>query len=99
MRFNPPQNIPTRPTTDFAKEGLFNVLNNSFNFENIKVLDLFGGHQSERRLAHRFGTQHLLVDGEDLSFDLDLDGRIAGEKEIRRLFSTINLNSGLVFIT
>ena len=43
IRFEPPKNIPTRPTTDFAKEGLFNILNNNFNFENIRVLDLFGG--------------------------------------------------------
>ena len=43
IRFEPPKNIPTRPTTDFAKEGLFNVLNNYFDFENIKMLDLFGG--------------------------------------------------------
>ena len=42
-QFHPPSGIPTRPTTDFAKEGLFNVLNNAFNFDNIKVLDLFGG--------------------------------------------------------
>jgi 16S rRNA (guanine(966)-N(2))-methyltransferase RsmD len=43
IRFEPPKNIPTRPTTDFAKEGLFNILQNSFNFENVKALDLFGG--------------------------------------------------------
>lgn len=43
-RFTPPaKNWPTRPTTDFAKEGLFNILNNYFDFEAIKVLDLFGG--------------------------------------------------------
>ena len=43
-RFNPPaKNWPTRPTTDFAKEGLFNILNNHFDFAEIKVLDLFGG--------------------------------------------------------
>lgn len=42
-QFHPPQNIPTRPTTDFAKEGLFNFLNNHFNFDNIRFLDLFGG--------------------------------------------------------
>lgn len=42
-QFNPPQNIPTRPTTDFAKEGLFNMLNNNFDFEAVKFLDLFGG--------------------------------------------------------
>lgn len=43
-RFTPPaKNWPTRPTTDYAKEGLFNVLNNSLDFETLKVLDLFGG--------------------------------------------------------
>ncbi len=43
-KFYPPaKNWPTRPTTDFAKEGLFNILNNYFDFEDLKVLDLFGG--------------------------------------------------------
>jgi 16S rRNA (guanine966-N2)-methyltransferase len=43
-RFNPPaDNWPTRPTTDYAKEGLFNIISNHFEFEDIKVLDLFGG--------------------------------------------------------
>src|SRR6056297_1025516 len=43
-RFTPPaKNWPTRPTTDVAKEGLFNILANSFDFSELKVLDLFGG--------------------------------------------------------
>ncbi len=43
-RFNPPaDNWPTRPTTDMAKEALFNILNNVLDFESVKVLDLFGG--------------------------------------------------------
>lgn len=43
-RFNPPADKwPTRPTTDFAKEGLFNILQNFLDFEEIKVLELFGG--------------------------------------------------------
>ncbi len=43
-KFYPPaKNWPTRPTTDFAKEGLFNIINNNFDFESLKVLDLFGG--------------------------------------------------------
>jgi 16S rRNA (guanine966-N2)-methyltransferase len=43
-RFTPPaKNWPTRPTTDFAKEGLFNILQNHFDFETLKMLDLFGG--------------------------------------------------------
>ena len=42
-RINPPQNLPVRPTTDFAKEGLFNILNNHIDFEGLKALDLFCG--------------------------------------------------------
>lgn len=43
-RIQPPTNMPhTRPTTDIAKEGLFNILQNRINFEGIKTLDLFGG--------------------------------------------------------
>lgn len=43
-RFNPPaKNWPTRPTTDFAKEGLFNILQNQLDFSAIRALDLFGG--------------------------------------------------------
>jgi 16S rRNA (guanine966-N2)-methyltransferase len=39
----PPQGLPVRPTTDMAKESLFNILNNHVDFEEIKVLDLFAG--------------------------------------------------------
>lgn len=38
-----PSNLPVRPTTDFAKEALFNVLNNHYDFDEISVLDLFSG--------------------------------------------------------
>jgi len=40
---NPPKNFRARPTTDFAKEALFNILVNHFDFEDIEVLDLFSG--------------------------------------------------------
>jgi 16S rRNA (guanine(966)-N(2))-methyltransferase RsmD len=42
-RIHPPANIPARPTTDFAKVALFNILNNHFDFEDIRYLDLFSG--------------------------------------------------------
>jgi 16S rRNA (guanine(966)-N(2))-methyltransferase RsmD len=43
-RINPPHNMPyTRPTTDIAKEGLFNILQNRVQLEGAKTLDLFGG--------------------------------------------------------
>lgn len=42
-RIYPPTSIIARPTTDFAKEGLFNLLNNKIDFEDINALDLFAG--------------------------------------------------------
>jgi len=42
-RIFPPKGLPVRPTTDMSKEALFNVLNNHFNFEGLKILDLFAG--------------------------------------------------------
>lgn len=42
-RFDPPKTFNARPTTDFAKENLFNVLNNLIEFEGIRALDIFSG--------------------------------------------------------
>lgn len=42
-RLNPPPNLPVRPTTDMARESLFNILNNYIDFADCTVLDLFAG--------------------------------------------------------
>lgn len=42
-RINAPKKLPVRPTTDMAKEGLFNIINNLYYFNEISVLDLFSG--------------------------------------------------------
>lgn len=42
-RLNPPANLPVRPTTDMARESLFNILNNYVDFEECSVMDLFAG--------------------------------------------------------
>lgn len=39
----PPVGYKARPTTDFAREALFNILDNEYEFDDLKVLDLFGG--------------------------------------------------------
>lgn len=39
----PPKGYKARPTTDFAKEGLFNILDNEYEFQDLVILDLFGG--------------------------------------------------------
>lgn len=50
----PPKNLRARPTTDFAKENLFNVLGNLVDFEGIDVLDLFSGTGS---IAYEFASR------------------------------------------
>ena len=42
-RLNPPSNLPVRPTTDMARESLFNILNNYVDYEECSVMDLFSG--------------------------------------------------------
>lgn len=42
-RLQAPSNLPARPTTDFAKEGLFNILRNRIDLTQLRVLDLFAG--------------------------------------------------------
>ncbi len=42
-RLTAPKKLPVRPTTDMAKEGLFNILNNTYSFSKISVIDLFSG--------------------------------------------------------
>ena len=50
----PPKNLRARPTTDFAKENLFNVLNNRMDFDGIDVLDLFAGTGS---ISYEFASR------------------------------------------
>ncbi|MEO7266208.1 MAG: RsmD family RNA methyltransferase [Ferruginibacter sp.] len=63
-RISPPANMPyTRPTTDIAKEGLFNVLQNNLDFEELKTLDLFGGTGSiSFELASRGATDLTIIE-------------------------------------
>lgn len=42
-RLSAPKKLPVRPTTDMAKEALFNILNNLYYFDSISVIDLFSG--------------------------------------------------------
>ncbi len=49
-----PKNFTARPTTDFAKENIFNVLNNYYDFEGLTALDLFAGTGS---LSYEFASR------------------------------------------
>jgi 16S rRNA (guanine966-N2)-methyltransferase len=67
-RVNPPAKMPyTRPTTDIAREGLFNILENNLELSDLKTLDLFGGTGSiSYELASR-GVRDLTVVEKDPS--------------------------------
>ncbi len=49
-----PKKLPVRPTTDMAKEGLFNILNNHYHFSALRVLDLFSGTGN---IAYEFASR------------------------------------------
>jgi 16S rRNA (guanine966-N2)-methyltransferase len=70
-KFNPPNNMPyTRPTTDIAKEGLFNVLQHNLDFEGLKTLDLFGGTGSiSYELASRGVTDLTIVEKDNAMYE------------------------------
>ncbi|HWR32440.1 MAG TPA: RsmD family RNA methyltransferase [Chitinophagaceae bacterium] len=70
-KFNPPAKMPyTRPTTDVAKEGLFNILQNNLDFEELKTLDLFGGTGSiSYELASRGATDLTIVEQDSSMYE------------------------------
>jgi 16S rRNA (guanine(966)-N(2))-methyltransferase RsmD len=61
-KINPPVKMPfTRPTTDIAKEGLFNILQNRIDFEGISSLDLFGGTGAITYELQSRGAEHSVI--------------------------------------
>lgn len=60
-RFNAPKNLPTRPTTDMAKEALFNILNNQYYLNEVHVIDLFAGIGSISIEFASRGTENIIA--------------------------------------
>lgn len=82
-RIEPSSDFRARPTTDFAREGLFNILNNRVDFEAVKVLDLFSGTGS---ISYEFASR-----GAESVILVEKDQRhIAG---IRRILKELNLTN------
>lgn len=81
-RINPPAHMPhTRPTTDIAKEGLFNIISNNLEIEDLKTLDLFGGTGSiSYELASR-GAQDLTIVERDIKM-YEFIKKTAGELKL-----------------
>ena len=69
-RIAPPNNMPyTRPTTDIAREGLFNILQNNLDIESLKTLDLFGGTGCiSYELASRGSTDLTIVEKDNAMY-------------------------------
>lgn len=75
----PPMGYSARPTTDFAREGLFNVLNNEYEFEDLKVLDLFAGTGA---ISYEFASRGA---SRVYSVDMNRDNSIFIRREAARL--------------
>jgi len=82
-RINAPKQLPVRPTTDMAKEALFNILNNSYYFEELSVLDLFAGTGN---IGYEFASR-----GAEEVVSVDLDHRCV--KFINRISKELHFSS------
>lgn len=80
-KINPPSKMPyTRPTTDVAKEGLFNIIENNISIEGLKTLDIFGGTGSiSYELASR-GAADLTIIEKDPKMHAFIQKSITGLK-------------------
>jgi len=82
-RFSPPKGLPVRPTTDFAKEGLFNMLHNRIDIEGTSVLDLCAGTGN---MTFEFASR-------GASSVLAIDQHVGCIKFIKKAASELQLNS------
>ena len=106
-RFQPPANIPARPTTDLAREALFNILGNLLDLEGIQALDLFGGTggvsyelvsrgAEQVTVVEQDGTSILFIKKTTAAFGIQAGVRIVKGDVFRFLKSNTELY-GLVF--
>ncbi len=100
-----PKNLPIRPTTDRAKESLFNILNNHFHFPEVSVLDLYTGSGSiSYEFASRGSKSIHAVDQnypvirfvKKITKDFDFP-IIAIKKEALKFLSTTNNSYDIIF--
>lgn len=105
-RIDPPSNITARPTTDFAKEALFNVLTNRVDFEELTVLDLFAGTGSiSLEFASRGSTSITAVEMSKtqanfirkISNDLQIDSINLVQADVFRFIKSCTAKFDLIF--
>lgn len=104
-RITAPKKLPVRPTTDMAKEALFNILNNHYYFDDISVLDLFAGTGS---ISYEFasrGTITITAVDEDLGcikfinktaeeFEMKI---LAIKSDVYKFLETTKIKSSVIF--
>ncbi|MFA7081616.1 MAG: 16S rRNA (guanine(966)-N(2))-methyltransferase RsmD [Bacteroidales bacterium] len=85
-RLKTPTNLPVRPTTDLARESLFNILRNKIDFEELNVLDLFAGTGSiSFEFVSRGAKQVTSVDQDQRC--IDFIKKSSKELEVENLFA------------
>lgn len=98
--------IDARPTTDFAKEGLFNVLNNYIDFEGLVVLDLFAGTGSISFELLSRGSSHVVAIEmnekhcgyiKKIAKELDVNELIVHRADVFRFITTCKMKFDLIF--
>ncbi|PQJ23172.1 RsmD family RNA methyltransferase [Tenacibaculum sp. SG-28] len=104
-RITAPKKLPVRPTTDMAKESLFNIINNNYYFDAISVLDLFSGTGNiSYEFASRGTSEIYAVDGhyscikfiEQTSKDLDLPIH-AIKSDVFKFLEKTKLQTDIIF--
>jgi 16S rRNA (guanine966-N2)-methyltransferase len=105
-RINPPAGFKARPTTDYARESLFNILANRIDFESVAVLDLFSGTGS---ISYEFAsrgasTVHLVEqDTRNISFirktlgEMKIEGVKALHIDVKAYLKTCTFRYDIIF--
>jgi 16S rRNA (guanine(966)-N(2))-methyltransferase RsmD len=106
-KISPPAKMPyTRPTTDIAKEGLFNIIQNNLDIENLKTLDLFGGTGAiTYELASRGAKDLTIVEKDAAMFSfikknlelLQFNNVLAVRSEVFKFLSSANQTYDFIF--
>lgn len=105
-RFSPPKGLPVRPTTDFAKEGLFNMLRSRIDIEDMQVLDLCAGTGAMTfEFASRGAASVLAVDQhmgcikwiKKTAIDFDLKSITAVKTDIFKFINKLPKNFDIIF--
>jgi len=106
-KINPPSKMPhTRPTTDVAKEGLFNIIENNISIEGLKTLDIFGGTGSiSYELASRGASDLTIIEKDPKMYafiqksiaDLKIENCKVIKTDVFRFLETTNETYDFIF--